>query len=41
MTTIITRALLCMADSEFIMQVIVEAAVACSEPEQCHLFPSG
>ena len=35
------RALLCMASAGFGMQVIVEAAVACPEPEHCHLFPSG
>ena len=34
------RALLCMADVEFRMQVVVEAVVACPEPEDCHLFPS-
>ena len=26
---------------EFIIQVMVEAVVACPEPEHCHLFPSG
>ena len=35
------RALLCMADAEFIIQVIVEAVVACPEPEHSHLFSSG
>ena len=35
------RALLCMADVEFGIQVIVEAVVACPEPEHCHLFLSG
>ena len=29
------------ADTEFRIQVIVEAAVACPEPEHCHVFPSG
>ena len=33
-----TRALLCVADVEFGIQVIVEAVVACPEPEHCH-FP--
>ena len=31
---------LCMADAEFGIQVIVEAVVACPEPEHCHLFSS-
>ena len=35
------RALLCMVDVEFGLQVIVEAVVACPEPEHRHLFPSG
>ena len=35
------RALLCMADVEFRIQVKVEAVVACPELEHCHLFPSG
>ena len=30
-----------MADAELRIQVIVEAVVACPEPEHCHLFPSG
>ena len=28
-------------DAEFGIQVIVEAVVACPEPEYCHLFLSG
>ena len=36
-----TRALLCMADAEFKIEGMVEAVVACPEPEHCHLFPSG
>ena len=35
------RALLCMANAEFGIQVIVEAVVACPEPDHCQLFPSG
>ena len=35
------RALTCMADAEFGIQVVVEAVVACPEPEHSHLFPSG
>ena len=35
------RALLYMADAEFRIQVVVEALVACAEPEHCHLFPTG
>ena len=40
LTASTARALLCMADAEFGVQVIVEAVVACPEPEHCHLFPS-
>ena len=35
-----TGALLCMADAEFRMQMMVEAVVACPKPEHCHLFAS-
>ena len=35
------RALLCVADAEFRIQVMAEAVVACPEPEYCHLFLSG
>ena len=35
------RALLCEADAECRIQVMVEAVVTCPEPEHCHLFPSG
>ena len=35
------RALLCMAEAEFKIQVMAEAVVACPEPEHCHLFPFG
>ena len=41
LTASTARALLCMADAGFGTQVIVEAVVACPEPEHCHLFPSG
>ena len=41
LTASTARALLYMADAEFGIQVIVEAVVACPEPEYCHLFPSG
>ena len=41
LTVSTTRALLCMADAEFGIQVIVEAVAACPEPEHCHMFPSG
>ena len=34
LTASTARALLCMADAEFGIQVIVEAVVACPEPEQ-------
>ena len=39
LTASTTRALLCMADAEFRIQVMAEAVVACPEPEHCHLFP--
>ena len=41
LTASTVRALLCMANEEFGIQVIVEAVAACPEPEHCHLFPSG
>ena len=42
LTASTVNALLCMASAEFGIQVIVEAVVACPEPEHCrHLFPSG
>ena len=41
LTASAARALFSMADAEFGIQVIVEALVACPEPEHCHLFPSG
>ena len=41
LTASTARALLCMADAEFGIQVIVEAVVACPKPEYCNLFPSG
>ena len=41
LTASTAKALLCIADVDFGIQVIVEAVVACSEPEHCHLFPSG
>ena len=41
LTASTTRALLCMANAEFGIQLIVEAAVACPEPEYCYLFLSG
>ena len=34
-------ALLCMADAESRIQVMVEAVVTYPESEHCHLFPSG
>ena len=40
LTASTARALLCMANAEFGILVIVEAVVACPEPEHCHLFPS-
>ena len=40
LTASAARALLCIA-KEFGIQVIVEAVVACPEPEHCYLFPSG
>ena len=33
--------LLCMVNAEFGIQVIVEAVVACPEPEHRYFFPSG
>ena len=41
LTVSTARALLCMANAEFGIQVIVEEVVACPEPEYCNLFPSG
>ena len=41
LTASTARALPCMGDVEFGIQLIVEAVVACPEPEHCHLFPSG
>ena len=41
LTASTTRALLCMADAKFGIQVIAKAVVACPEPELCHLFSSG
>ena len=41
LTASTAKALLCMADAKFGIQVTVEAVVACPEPEHCHLFPSG
>ena len=41
LTTSTARALLCMADAEFRIHVMVEVVVVCPEPEHCHLFPSG
>ena len=41
LTASTARALLSMANAEFGIQVIVEAVVACPEPEHCHLFQSG
>ena len=38
LTASTARALLCMADAEFEIQVIVEAVVPCPKPEHCHLF---
>ena len=40
LTASTTRALLCMADAKFRIQVMVQMVVACHEPEHCHLFPS-
>ena len=40
LTASTARALLCIANVEFRIQVIVEVVVACPEPEHCHLFPS-
>ena len=41
LTASTARALLCMADAAFWIQVVVEAVVACPQPEHFHLFPSG
>ena len=41
LTASTARTLLCMANAGFGIQVIVEAVVACPEPEHCCLFPSG
>ena len=41
LTASTARALLCMANAEFGIQMIDEAVVACPEPEHCHLFLSG
>ena len=41
LTASTARALLCIANVEFVIQVIVEAVVACPESEHCHLFTSG
>ena len=41
LTASTARALLCIADTEFEIQVIVGAIVAFPEPERGHLFPSG
>ena len=38
LTASTARALLCMANAEFGIQVIVEAVVACPEPEYCNLY---
>ena len=35
LTASTTRALLCMANAELGIQVIVDAVVACPEPEHC------
>ena len=41
LTASTARVLLSMANGEFRIQVMVEAVVACPEPEHYHLFPSG
>ena len=41
LTASTARALLCKANEEFGIQVIVEAVVASPDPEHSHLFPSG
>ena len=41
LSTSTARALLCMVDVEFGIQVIIEVVVACPERKHCHLFPSG
>ena len=38
LTASTAKALLCMANAEFGIQVIVEAVVACPEPEHCIYF---
>ena len=38
LTASTARALFCVANVEFGIQVIVEAVVACPEPEHCHLM---
>ena len=41
LTASTARALLSIADAELRIQVIIEAVVACPEPDYCHVFPSG
>ena len=41
LTASTARALLCMANAKFGIQVIVQVVVACPEPEHCHLFSFG
>ena len=41
LTASTARALLCIANSEFGIHVIVEEVVACPEPEHRQLLPSG
>ena len=41
LTASTARALLCMANAEFGIQVIAEAVVLYPEPEHYYLFPSG
>ena len=41
LTACTARALPCMADAEFGIQVTAEADVTCPEPEHCQLFLSG
>ena len=40
LTASTARVLVCVADTEFGIQVIVEAVVACPEPKHCLLFAS-
>ena len=40
LTASTTRALLCMTNAEFGIQVIVEAVVACPKPEYCNSYKS-